>query len=631
MCGIAGFIDFNKNTSEETLKKMTRTMIHRGPDGEGYFHKIENDYSIGFGHRRLSIIDLSAAGTQPMHFQEYSILLNGEIYNYQEIKEELLQLGHTFVSTSDTEVVLHAYREWGLKAVDRFVGMFAIVIHNAKTHELIGIRDRAGVKPFYYYWHENTFLFTSELKAFHQHPSFKKEINNDAVARFLQYGNVPAPHCIFKNTFKLLQGHFLHLDLKNKTLKTEKYWDITTFYNKEKLDISFEEAKKETERIMTKGFAYRMVADVPVGVFLSGGYDSSAVAALLATNASNKINTFTIGMGEAALNEAPYAKKVAEILSTNHTEYYCTEKDALDLIEKLPFYYDEPFGDSSAIPTMLVSALARKDVTVALSADAGDEIFAGYNRYDYVSKYTHRLKKYPAFLRKMAAAGMNILPIQTFSKDPLVAQRFRKIQEIIKRPDSDTLMQILTSEYYDSELNELFQKPIQLLPLLQQSTKIDPSINGEIESMMAIDFNTYMVDDILQKVDRATMSASLEGREPFLDQHIVEWAAQLPIGYKYNKGNKKFIVKEIVHDYIPKEIMDRPKAGFAIPIYKWLSNDLRPILESNLSVASIEQYGILNAKSVQAMLHQFLVNGKKEYTLKLWYILQFQMWCKQWI
>ncbi len=629
MCGIAGFIDFKKTSTEEVLKKMTRTMDHRGPDGEGYFFKQQPQYTIGFGHKRLSIIDLSVGGTQPMHYNEYSILLNGEVYNYAEIKKQLQELGHQFVSTSDTEVVLHAYIQWGENCLQYFVGMFAIVIYNANTHQIFCARDRAGVKPFYYYWHEGLFLFTSELKAFHQHPQFIKKINTAAVASFLQYGYVPAPFCIFEHTHKLQQGYVMQIDLIKQKIESKQYWSIEQQYNKPKIEIDFVEAKQETEKILAKAFAYRMVADVPVGVFLSGGYDSTSVATLLQANSTQKLKTFTIGVGDEKLNEAPYAKEIAQKLGTDHTEYYCTEQDALELIEHLPFYYDEPFGDSSAIPTMLVSKLARKNVTVALSADAGDEIFAGYNRYDYVNRYINKIQKVPSPIRSLGAIGMDILPLHLLSKDPLIAYRYRKIREIIKNPDVQNLMQVLTSEYYNDEVKKVLVHNYTPLQTLHSNTHINAS-NDDITKMMAIDYQTYLPDDILQKVDRATMSVSLEGREPFLDQHVIEWAAQLPIHYKYNNGTKKYILKEIVHDYIPKEMMDRPKMGFAIPIAKWLREDLKPIVDIYLSKEQVEKYNCLQYKEVEKMLKYFNA-GKIEYSAKIWYILMFQMWCAKWM
>lgn len=630
MCGISGFIDFRKNTSETILKHMTRSMDHRGPDGEGFYFQEQASYQLGLGHKRLSIIDLSNAGTQPMHYNHYSILLNGEVYNYAEIRKELEPLGHTFVSHSDTEVVLHAYMEWGVSFLDKLVGMFSIVIHDPIRNVLFCVRDRAGVKPFYYYWKDGLFLFTSELKAFHHHPRFDKKVNASAVAGFLQYGYVPAPYAIFEHTFKLLPGHYLEIDLSKQSIRTETYWDVLNAYEKPKLDLSFEEAKTETETILEKAFAYRMVADVPVGIFLSGGYDSSCVTALLQKNSSQKLKTFTIGVGDAQLNEAPFAKQISTHLGTEHTEYYCTEKDVLNLIEQLPFYYDEPFGDSSAMPTMLVSALARKQVTVALSADAGDEIFAGYNRYDYVQKYVTKIQRIPKPMRAMAGATMDVLPVHKLSPDPLMAYRYRKIKEIIKNPNADALMHILTSEFYFDEVQQMLTSPIQPLETFHQNRLQHHRQTDEISRMMATDYITYLPDDILQKVDRATMSVSLEGREPFLDQHIIEWAAQIPTSFKYHQGTKKHILKEIVHQYIPKEMMDRPKMGFAIPISKWLKEDLSALLEEHLNKTSIEKYGLLQYKEVEKMLNLFK-RGKLEFTVKLWYILMLQMWCKKWL
>lgn len=630
MCGISGFIDFRKNSSEALLHHMTRSMDHRGPDGEGFYFNEEAHYQLGLGHKRLSIIDLSSAGTQPMHFNGYSILLNGEVYNYAEIRTELEKRQHQFVSHSDTEVVLHAYIEWGVKALDKFVGMFSIVIHDPVREVLFCVRDRAGVKPFYYYHHQGLFLFTSELKAFHHHPGFEKKINPSAVAGFLQYGYVPAPYSIFEHTQKLLPGHWLEINLKKETIQIESYWDVINSYEKPKLDISFEEAKTKTESILEKAFAYRMVADVPVGIFLSGGYDSSCVTALLQKNQTQKLKTFTIGVGEEKLNEAPFAKQIAQHLGTDHTEYYCTEKDALDLIQQLPFYYDEPFGDSSAIPTMLVSAMARKEVTVALSADAGDEIFAGYNRYDYVHKYVSKIQRIPKPMRTMAGFTMEAFPVHKLSPDPLMAYRYRKIKEIIKNPNADVLMHILTSEFYFDEVQQMIRVPIERLQTLHQNRLRENHYQDEVSRMMATDYITYLPDDILQKVDRATMSVSLEGREPFLDQHIIEWAAQLPTSFKYHQGIKKYILKEIVHGYIPKEMMDRPKMGFAIPIAKWLQQELSDLLEEHLSKEAIEHYGILQYEEVHKMLSLFK-KGKMEFAVKLWYILMFQMWCQKWM
>lgn len=403
MCGISGFVDFAKNSNQQLLEKMNRIMAHRGPDGEGYAMYQTNNAVIGLGHRRLSIIDLSEGGKQPKSYKNLHITFNGEIYNYLEIKKRLEDKGHIFNSHSDTEVVLHAYEEWGLEAVQQFVGMFAFVIYDDIANKLIAYRDRAGVKPFFYYYNNNVFLFASELKALMQHPAFEKNIDLNAAAIFLQIGYIPAPHSIFNNTYKLKPGHYLQLDFAAKNLSVAQYWNVYDAYNKPLLNISFEEALLETEKIITSACQYRMVSDVPVGVFLSGGYDSSCVTALLQKNNTEKIKTFTIGVPDDGLNEAPFAKEIATYLGTDHTEYYCTHKEAIDIIPQLPFFYDEPFADSSAIPTTLVSKIAREKVIVALSADAGDEVFAGYNRYDYLIKYGVRLRKCLQLLEKLQA------------------------------------------------------------------------------------------------------------------------------------------------------------------------------------------------------------------------------------
>lgn len=347
------------------LKKMTDTLFHRGPDGAGYELFNHPSAQIGFGHRRLAIIDLTIHGKQPMSFQDLWITFNGEIYNFNEVKKELIELGHSFSSESDTKVILHAFKQWGKECVHRFIGMFAFVIYDSINNTIFVCRDRTGVKPLYYYFKDNLFLFASELKAFHQHPDFVKEINPTAVAEFMQFGNVPGESCIFKHCSKLLPGHQLTLDLSNRNSAILRYWNVYDFYNKPKLSLSFEEAKKETEKIIQSACNYRMVADVPVGIFLSGGYDSTTVTAILQKESSQQLKTYTIGVPDIGLNEAPYAEDIAKHLGTNHTTYTCTQQEAIEVIQDLPFYYDEPFADSSAIPTHLVSKIARQDVTVA--------------------------------------------------------------------------------------------------------------------------------------------------------------------------------------------------------------------------------------------------------------------------
>lgn len=633
MCGIAGFIDFNKNSSLTIAKEMALALPHRGPDGQGEAFYETTSCQIGFGHRRLSIIDLSESANQPMHYDGLHLIFNGEIYNYNEIRAELIKLGHSFNTHSDTEVILHAWRQWGEKAIDQWRGMFAIVLFDEKNHQLICIRDRAGVKPFNYFYKNGNFIFGSEFKALMVHPAFEKNINPDAVASFLQYGYVSAPHCIFQHTYKLPAGHLLYLDLDTKEVSLTQYWNVYDYYNKPKLKIDLPEAINETERILQESFQYRMVADVPVGVFLSGGYDSSCVTSLLQKNNTEKIKTFTIGTTDNKLDEAPFARQIADHLGTDHTEYYCNAKEALDIIPDLPYYYDEPFADSSAIPTILVSRMARKKVTVALSADAGDEIFAGYNRYDYISRYGNKLKAIPKPVRKFAAASMGKVSsnsIPWFRNKSNFHSRYDKLRNLLNDPSAEALLKNLSHVFSDKEISTLFKKEGTILTTAHTSKELREDYYDALSYMMAVDYQTYMVDDILQKVDRATMSCSLEGREPFLDQHIIEWAAQLPSDYKYKDGVKKYILKQIVHQYIPKEIMERPKMGFGIPVESWLANELKELVIEYLGASSLRKHQLFNEEEVKKLCDDFF-NGRKEKYLKIWYLLMFQMWYEKWM
>ena len=633
MCGISGFVDYKKKTGKDILEKMNRIMTHRGPDGEGYIMFNAPAATLGLGHRRLSIIDPTEGGRQPKSFQTLHITFNGEIYNYLEIKKQLEVKGHEFQSHSDTEVILHAYAEWGSDSFQYFIGMFALVIYDEAKQQLFACRDRAGVKPFFYYWKNDIFMFASELKALMQHPDFVKEIDISAAAAYMQYGYVPTPHCIFKDTFKLKPGYFMIFDIVGKSIITSQYWNVYNAYNKPTTKISLPDAINETETILTRAFQYRMVSDVPVGVFLSGGYDSSCVTALLQKNNTEKIKTFTIGVPDAGLNEAPFAKMIAAHLGTDHTEYYCTQKEALEIVPQLPFFYDEPFADSSAIPTTLVSRIAREKVTVALSADAGDEIFAGYNRYDYMMKYGKKIRNIPGFMRRGAAAIMDLIPagsIPIMKKKYLFHSRYEKIKTLFKNPSEQNLLFSLTQQMNDKDIANLFINNVSKINTAFDSQELTSPNYSTLAFMMAIDYQTYLLDDILQKVDRATMSVSLEGREPFLDQHVIEWAAQLPMEYKYNKGNKKFIIKEIVHRYIPAKMMDRPKMGFGIPIAEWLQGDLKPFVDQFFDEGFILKQGIFNNHEIQRIKRLFY-QGRFERAEKIWYLLMFQMWYDKWM
>lgn len=633
MCGIAGFIDYTGESTQEVLTNITKELRHRGPNASGCNTFESNAAKIGFGHQRLSIIDLSDSGSQPMQFGHLWITFNGEIYNYEDIRKELISDGHTFVGNSDTEVILHAFAHWGIACVNKFIGMFAFAIYDQSTETVHFVRDRVGIKPFFYYWHDGLFLFASELKAFHKHPKFKKVINFDAVAAFMQHGNVPSPYCIFDHTYKLQPGHFLKFDLKNRAFEIKKYWDVYHTYNKPKLDISFQEAEIETKSVLKSAFQYRMVSDVPVGVFLSGGYDSSCVTALLQEDRTEKLKTFTIAVPDIGLNESEYAKSISDYLGTEHYEYNCTRKEALELISDLPYYYDEPFGDQSAIPTMLLCKMASEEVTVALSADAGDEVFAGYSRYGFMMKHGTTLNRIPTLVRRGISGMMNVISadhIPVMRNKYNFHNRYEKFKSLLKDPSAKNVMLSLSQQFDENEISVLFFKNIKSLETAYLNNGLLQEFYTPLAYMMAIDYQTFLSDDVLQKVDRASMAYSLESREPFTDHRIIEWAAQLPDKYKYHNGEKKYILKEIVHKYIPKELMDRPKMGFQIPIENWLATDLKKQVLYYLSDEEIAKQGIFNPNIVRKLKEGFL-SGKKEYALKIWYLLMFQMWYEKWM
>lgn len=630
MCGIAGFADYKRITDRATLEKMTRIIAHRGPDGEGYAIYKNAPAIVGLGHRRLSILDLSDAGSQPFTYEHLHITFNGEVYNFSEIKTELLAKGHLFHSHSDTEVILHAYAEWGNACLQKFIGMFSFAIYDEKEQNIFGCRDRAGVKPFFYYRKDGLFLFASELKAFTEHPQFEKNIDTDAAAAFMQYGYVPAPNCIFRNAYKLKPGHFFNYSLKNNEFKIEQYWNVYDAYNKPEIKIDLPQAISETEKLLTNAFQYRMVSDVPVGVFLSGGYDSACVTALLQKDSTEKIKTFTIGIPDAGLNEAPFAKEIATKLGTDHTEFYCTEKEALEIITEIPFFYDEPFADSSAIPTMLVSRIAREKVTVALSADGGDEIFAGYSRYGDAIKNFNRLNKIPAVLRKPIASLMSTANPVVNRKQGLFQQKYQKLRGLLHDPSEVNFLKTMTQLSDKKEINALFKTAISELSSDFDNKELSSDRFSLLHYIMAIDYKTYMADDILQKVDRAGMSVSLEGREPFLDHRIIEWAAQLPLNFKIRNGNKKFILKEIVHQYLPHQMMDRPKMGFGIPVNDWLRSELRPFVDQHLSEDAIKKQNIFDYTEIRRIKNAFF-ETEQEKPEKIWHLLMFQMWYERWM
>ena len=633
MCRIAAIVDFNKTVTYnvvETIDAMKDSMQKGGPDDEGIFIDQSKNCTLALGHRRLSIIDLTPCGHQPMFTADKNIMIifNGEIYNYQEIKKELLQIGYAFLTQSDTEVIIQAYLAWGIECVNKFIGMFAFVLFDKKKQQVYALRDRAGVKPLYYYHHENLFLFASELKSFHQHPNFKKEINTDSVALFLQLSYIPAPHSIFKNTYKILPGHYLCINMQNQTLVDHTYWNATGFYRQPLIkDIASNEIVEHTEDLLKSACDYRMVADVPVGVFLSGGYDSSLVTALLQKDTIQKIKTFSIGFNEKKFNEAPFAKKVAEHLGTDHTEFYCTQKDALEIIPLLPEIYDEPFGDSSAIPTTLVSKIARQSVKVSLSADGGDELFGGYEKYSAVIGTKQKMNSVPTTLSKIAGSFIDkINPEFIFENAPFV-KRSAKLAMMLQSSNLKEMMYWFDCGNTSDELKYIINTPYNP-PNKSLYTDIESS--DEINSMLAIDYVNYLPGDILTKVDRATMSVGLEGREPLLDHRLLEWMAQIPGEIKIKNGEKKTILKEIVHKYIPRIIMDRPKMGFGVPINIWFKKELKDYFNTYLSAAALQKHHLFNIENIEKKKKAYF-KGNDRLVPELWNLLMFQMWYEKWM
>jgi asparagine synthase (glutamine-hydrolysing) len=641
MCRIAGFWDFSYKKEydmRDTIIAMRDSLMYGGPDDAG--HYLASHASLALGHRRLSILDLSPLGHQPMSNDEGNtwIVFNGEVYNFEEIKEELEKKGYHFQSHSDTEVILKAHEAWGLEAVHRFRGMFAYALWDNKKQQLILCRDRVGVKPLYWYYRDGLFLFASELKAFHKHPKFAKALDTKSLGMYLRYGYIHAPHTIFQDTHKLEPGHFLVIDNK-RTLKKMQYWDVKEHYvsgvgleaSGQWAKTSDEEVTDELERLLMESFSLRMVSDVPVGVFLSGGIDSSTVCALLA-HQGYKLKTFSIGFTEKEYDEAPYARLVAAHLGTNHTELYCTTQDAFNIIPKLPDLYDEPFGDASSIPTHLVSILARQQVKVSLSADGGDELFCGYTRYPMVGKTIKRLTRSPLFplltgvlhaISPDSAFAIYkrlsfLLPRYTNFRD-----KYLKLRSVLGASDFATQYQRSNSYFLSEDMNELGIRN-------EQVVDVDAGVLNEFHRMMFIDFKTYLPDDILTKVDRATMGVALEGRDPFLDHKLIEYIVKLPISYKYRNGIAKHLLKKILFKYVPQKLLDRPKQGFGIPVYEWFKGDLKTLYKDSLSKEKIQKENILNPAVVERLLQDYL-NDKGVNPHKLWFLFMFEMWREKWL
>ncbi|MBC6400482.1 MAG: asparagine synthase (glutamine-hydrolyzing) [Ekhidna sp.] len=612
MCGIAGYIS-KKAVSDAYLRRMIDSLRYRGPDGSGLYKKDDEEYQIGLAHRRLSIIDLSNASSQPMQFEHLVLSFNGEIYNFKEIRNELIHQGYTFNSSGDTEVLLKSFHYWGIDAVGKFIGMFAIALWDEAEETLFLYRDRLGIKPLYYYINDQCLVFGSELKPLMLYPYFQKRINSSVLSSYLVNGYIPAPETIFENTRKLRPGCFLRYQIGE--LSEHVYWSVKkSFEDKNLENNNFEICKNELKNLLRSSVGYRMISDVPLGTFLSGGYDSSLITAVAQELSDIKINTFSIGFNEASYNEANFAKDIANHLGTVHNELYISVDQCKNLLEDLPLYYDEPFADSSMLPTMIVSKLAKDKVTVALTGDGGDELFCGYNSYLQDLKY-QRLKP----ICRVLSRFNSIIPIEFF-----LSQIGRKYVKLANMDSDDSIINIhnIYSRYY---LNEIIKDmPYSFSDSFNRNIALSRNIQ---EKHILMDMVTYLPDDILTKVDRASMSVSLEARVPLLDHRIVDFSLSIPHHYKFRNGVGKFILKEIAHDYIPKSIMDRPKKGFGIPIYQWIHKDLYYLIEHFLSEEYLKKQGMFNEASVTKLLKNFNRENNEGYFGKIvWHLLVFQMW-----
>jgi asparagine synthase (glutamine-hydrolysing) len=638
MCRIAGFWDFNYQGQydiQSTMVQMRDTLIHGGPDDAGYWK--HEQQALAFGHRRLSILDLSPLGHQPWHFEHLSICYNGEVYNFKEVAEALQKVGYTFASNSDTEVIIKAWHYWGSECLHKFRGMWAFSLWDNHTRKLYLVRDRVGVKPLFWFFKNQVLLFASELKAFHKHPAFSKEINLDAIPQFMQYGYISEDECIFQDTAKLKPGHYLEID-QNQQIRIQAWWKIEDAVQSGILQKSDWEGRSDAdvihqlEGILKEAFALRMVADVPVGMFLSGGIDSSLVTALLQADANRPLKTFTIGFEEKAYNESQWAAKVAKHLGTDHTELICKPEDARDILPLLPHLYDEPFGDSSAIPTLLVSRLARQQVTVALSADGGDEAFFGYSHY---ARAIERHARFGSLHWQMAATAMKVVPpvliqklLQSQTRGYVSASdKFIKLRNLLSVREPLTFYDTMIKLVVQDELKDLLlhvpdgagtRRPENLMQYMGKDFSF-------ADAIMVADVHSYLPDDILVKVDRAAMSVALEGREPLLDHKILEFAAALPMKYKYREGKSKWILRQILYKHVPQEWIDRPKQGFAVPVNEWFRKELQEYYHTYLSTDRIKRDGIFNPVTVERMRNEyFKYKGMNAY--KLWLLLMFNMW-----
>jgi len=652
MCGISGFWDFGRRftgaDASAALHSMTRALRHRGPDDEGYFQDSNCGFALGF--RRLSIVDLSAAGHQPMTSAggRYVIAFNGEVYNHARLRPALEKAGHTFRGHSDTEVMLAAIELWGVEgALEQFIGMFAFALWDKLERTLILARDRLGIKPLYCGWAAGVFAFASELKALAALPGFANPVDRGALCLFLRHNFVPAPYSIYRNIGKLTPGTLLRvdaalaaesLDAQNLAERAESYWSarlVTEGAAGQRAVLADDDAIEQLDTLLRDAVSLRMLADVPLGAFLSGGVDSSTVVALMQAQSSRAVKTFSIGFREESHDEARHAKAVAAHLGTDHHELYVTSQDALKVVPLLPMMFDEPFADSSQIPTYLVSRLARDKVTVSLSGDGGDELFAGYNRYFWGAGLRRWMDRIPYSARRAAASllrandawfgkalegAMPLLPARLRLQNP--SNKSTILADMLGARTDEERYRYLVSHWRDPAKIVLdASEPASLLADVGRRSRLAEPV----ERMMSADLVTYLPDDILAKVDRASMAVSLEARVPLLDHRVVEFAWRIPIAQKVRAGHGKWLLRQVLYRYVPKELIERPKMGFGVPIEHWLRGPLRDWAEALLNEQRLREEGYFDPAPIRAMWEGHLAGRLNEH-YRLWDVLMFQAW-----
>lgn len=647
MCGIAGFLTAaGTDSGEATLFRMASAIGHRGPDDAGVWS--DRPAGIGLAHRRLSIVDLSLAGHQPMVSPggRHVLIFNGEIYNHLKLRAELEKAGAGYLrgggwrGHSDTETLLVGFDAWGvIGTIERTIGMFAIAVWDRYNQTLTLVRDRMGEKPLYFGWQgqgeKACFLFGSELKALRAHPEFCSVVNRDALCLFMRHNYVPAPYSIYQNIYKLPPGCSLTVSLREREPKLSAYWSLAQVAETgvaSPFEGNSNQAVDKLEILLKDAVRQQMIADVPLGAFLSGGIDSSTVVALMQAQSSRPVKTFTIGFNEQGYNEAVHAKAVAKHLGTDHTELYVSPEQAMAVIPKLSFLYDEPFADSSQIPTFLVSELAKQHVTVSLSGDAGDELFCGYNRYVMSNAWWNKMQPIPLALRQVVSKGLTSVSPDRWNKLTgwlPTASRYANFGDKLHKGaavlDSRTLEELylgLISHWpYPTDIVLKGAEPPTTL------TGHRPDLRGldGVQQMMALDGLTYLPDDILAKVDRAAMGVSLESRVPFLDHRVVEFAWRIPQSMKLRDGIGKWMLREVLYRHVPKQLIDRPKMGFGVPIEHWLRGPLRDWAEDLLSEDRIKREGYLNAAPIRKKWAEHLSSHRNNQH-SLWCVLMFQAW-----